>query len=74
MFFQSTMQAPVGQREFAIVNLFRNIGMYDENEDLLGRAYEYFIEQFSRKNSGEFYTPTSIVKAIVAILKPTKVC
>ena len=60
-----------------VVDIFTNISMYDENEekDLLGRAYEYFIEQFAAqegKNGGEFYTPTSIVKTIVAILKPYK--
>lgn len=49
--------------------------MYEgENEkDLLGRAYEYCIEQFAAyegKRGGEFYTPTSIVKTIVEILKP----
>ena len=60
-----------------VVDIFTNISMYDANEekDLLGRAYEYFIEQFAAqegKNGGEFYTPTSIVKTIVEILKPYK--
>ena len=60
-----------------VVDIFTNINMYDENEekDLLGRAYEYFIEQFAAqegKNGGEFYTPSSIVKTIVEILKPYK--
>jgi len=58
-----------------VVDIFTNITMHDKNEekDLLGRAYEYFIEQFASqegKNGGEFYTPTSIVKTIVEILKP----
>lgn len=60
-----------------VVDIFTNINMHDENEekDLLGRAYEYFIEQFASqegKGGGEFYTPTSIVKTIVEILKPYK--
>ena len=60
-----------------VVDVFTNINMHDENEekDLLGRAYEYFIEQFAEsegKKGGEFYTPTSIVKTIVEILKPYK--
>lgn len=60
-----------------VVDIFTNINMHDENEekDLLGRAYEYFIEQFAAqegKGGGEFYTPTSIVKTIVEILKPYK--
>lgn len=58
-----------------VVDIFTNINMHDENEekDLLGRAYEYFIEQFAAqegKGGGEFYTPISIVKTIVEILKP----
>lgn len=60
-----------------VVDVFTNINMHDKNEekDLLGRAYEYFIEQFAEsegKKGGEFYTPTSIVKTIVEILKPYK--
>lgn len=61
-----------------VVNMFTNtINLRDHNEekDLLGRTYEYFIEQFAAhegKGGGEFYTPTSIVKTIVAVLKPFK--
>ncbi|MBB5887151.1 type I restriction-modification system subunit M [Lactovum miscens] len=60
-----------------VVDIFNNINLKDENEekDLLGRTYEYFIEQFAEsegKKGGEFYTPTSIVKTIVEILKPYK--
>lgn len=61
-----------------VVDMFtNNINLRDHNEekDLLGRTYEYFIEQFAAhegKGGGEFYTPTSIVKTIVAILKPFK--
>jgi type I restriction enzyme M protein len=60
-----------------VVDVFTNINMHDKNEekDLLGRTYEYFIEQFAEsegKKGGEFYTPTSIVKTIVEILKPYK--
>lgn len=58
-----------------VVDIFTNIDMHDEAEekDLLGRTYEYFIEQFAAqegKGGGEFYTPTAIVKTIVQILKP----
>lgn len=61
-----------------VVDMFTNtINLRDHNEekDLLGRTYEYFIEQFAAhegKGGGEFYTPTSIVKTIVAVLKPFK--
>ena len=43
--------------------------------DLLGRAYEYLIEQFADdagKKGGEFYTPRMVVKLIVELLVPTE--
>lgn len=62
-----------------VVDLFTNMDMSDteENKDLLGRTYEYCIAQFAAYEGvkgGEFYTPSSIVKTIVAILKPFKNC
>jgi Type I restriction-modification system methyltransferase subunit len=58
-----------------VVDIFTNINMREDakEKDLLGRTYEYCIAQFAAhegKNGGEFYTPTSIVKTIVEILKP----
>ena len=43
--------------------------------DILGRAYEYLIEQFADdagKKGGEFYTPRMVVKLIVELLAPTE--
>ena len=43
--------------------------------DLLGRAYEYLIEQFADdagKKGGEFYTPRMVVKLVVELLMPTE--
>ena len=43
--------------------------------DLLGRAYEYLIEQFADdagKKGGEFYTPRMVVRLIVDLLAPTE--
>jgi len=62
-----------------VVDVFSNIDMNDtsENKDLLGRTYEYCIAKFAAKEGakgGEFYTPTSIVKTIVEILKPYENC
>ncbi len=63
-----------------VVDLFtNNIKMDDteENKDLLGRTYEYCISQFAAyegTKGGEFYTPTSIVKTLVSILKPFDNC
>ncbi len=58
-----------------VVDLFTNMDMGDteESKDLLGRTYEYCIAQFAAYEGvkgGEFYTPASIVKTIVSILKP----
>lgn len=63
-----------------VVDLFTNeIHMDDteESKDLLGRTYEYCIAQFAEKEGvggGEFYTPASIVKILVSILKPFEDC
>ena len=59
-----------------VVDIFtNNIDMSDikASEDLLGRTYEYCIAQFAEKEGvggGEFYTPASVVKTLVSILKP----
>ncbi len=63
-----------------VVDLFTNkIDMKNAkaDEDLLGRTYEYCIEKFAEvegKKGGEFYTPQSIVKTIVQVLKPFENC
>lgn len=63
-----------------VVDIFTNNIRMDDMEsskDLLGRAYEYCIMMFAEKEGvggGEFYTPSSIVKTIVAILKPFENC
>lgn len=61
-----------------LIDLFSNIDLmhkHGEAKDLLGRAYEYFISQFAGaegKRGGEFFTPGSVVRTIVAMLEPTK--
>lgn len=63
-----------------VVDIFTNdIDMSDTeaNEDLLGRTYEYCIAKFAEKegaSGGEFYTPSSIVKTLVEILRPFENC
>lgn len=62
-----------------VVDLFTNMDMSetDSSKDLLGRTYEYCIQQFAAyegKGGGEFYTPSSIVKTLVEILKPFDNC
>ncbi len=59
-------------QHFSLVSL-RNDRMAEP--DLLGRAYEYLIEQFADdagKKGGEFYTPRMVVKLIVELLAPTE--
>lgn len=62
-----------------VVDIFTNMDMDDseESQDLLGRTYEYCIAQFAEKEGaggGEFYTPSSVVKTLVEILKPYDNC
>lgn len=63
-----------------VVDLFTNevkMEDIDGDRDLLGRTYEYCIAQFAAyegTKGGEFYTPSSIVKTIVEILKPFEDC
>jgi type I restriction enzyme M protein len=41
--------------------------------DVLGRIYEYFLGEFSKQgahDSGEFFTPPSIVQTIVNVIEP----
>ena len=59
-----------------LVDLIGTIGLGDResrSQDILGRVYEYFLGQFADaegKKGGEFYTPQSIVKLLVAMLQP----
>ena len=62
-----------------VVDIFTNMDMGDaeQSQDLLGRTYEYCIAQFAEKEGkggGEFYTPASVVKTLVEILKPFSNC
>ncbi|MFW5982927.1 MAG: type I restriction-modification system subunit M [bacterium] len=59
-----------------LIDLIGSIEMDGESEeDVLGRVYEYFLGQFASnegKKGGEFYTPESIVKTLVATIRPYK--
>jgi type I restriction enzyme M protein len=58
-----------------LINLFSN-DIFERNyggEDLIGRVYEYFIGEFASsegKRGGEYFTPSSIVRLLVAMLEP----
>ena len=58
-----------------LINLFsKDIFRQDHGgEDLVGRVYEYFIGEFANsegKRGGEYFTPVSIVRTLVAMLEP----
>ena len=59
-----------------LVDLVSTIGFgsdASEARDVLGQVYEYFLGMFASaegKRGGQFYTPASIVKTLVAILAP----
>lgn len=59
-----------------LVDLISTIGFGEDigkARDLLGQVYEYFLGQFASaegRRGGQFYTPASIVKTLVAVLNP----
>jgi type I restriction enzyme M protein len=59
-----------------LVNIFSRISFnhdFDREKDILGRIYEYFLGQFASsegKRGGEFFSPRSLVKLLVAVLEP----
>ncbi len=60
-----------------LINLFSKDVFRSEagGVDMLGRVYEYFIGEFASsegKRGGEYFTPLSIVRTLVAMLEPTE--
>ena len=59
-----------------LVDLVSTIGFGTDAavaRDVLGQVYEYFLGMFASaegKRGGQFYTPASIVKTLVAVLAP----
>jgi type I restriction enzyme M protein len=59
-----------------LVDLVSKIGFGEDPghaRDVLGQVYEYFLGQFASaegKKGGQFYTPASIVRTLVAVLAP----
>lgn len=58
-----------------LIDLISTIGFADKynSSDLLGEVYEYFLGQFASaegKKGGQFYTPSHVVKTLVAVLSP----
>ena len=61
-----------------LIDLISGITLNEEghaSRDILGQVYEYFLGQFAGaegKRGGEFYTPRSVVRVLVAMLEPYK--
>jgi type I restriction enzyme M protein len=58
---------------FALLKVFSKMKIGDIKGDAFGKIYEYFLGKFAGaegQRGGEFFTPTSIVRLIVEILKP----
>ena len=66
------------QRLGELVDLIGTIGLgtkEQQSKDVLGRVYEYFLSEFALaegKKGGQFYTPGSVVRTLVAMLAPYK--
>jgi type I restriction enzyme M protein len=66
------------QRLGELVDLIGTIGLGSkehQSKDILGRVYEYFLSEFALaegKKGGQFYTPRSVVRVLVAMLAPYK--
>ncbi len=64
------------QRLGELIDLIGTIGLVDkesQSKDILGRVYEYFLNQFASKEGkkgGEFYTPRCVVRLLVEMIEP----
>ena len=69
--------ASLGADKSRIKDLIDNVNLIDEQrfqeEDLIGRVYEYFLQAYAAagtKEEGEFYTPACVVKLIAEMIEP----
>ena len=69
--------ASLGADKSKIKDLIDNVNLIDEKrfqeEDLIGRVYEYFLQAYAAagtKEEGEFYTPACVVKLIAEMIEP----
>lgn len=57
----------------SLLDEINRINTDDEENDIIGRVYEYFLSKFALaegKGKGEFYTPKCIVNLIAEMLEP----
>ena len=71
--FYATVDLDV-QKLASLIDIINDVDLSkDEEEDVIGRVYEYFLSKFSSKEGkGEFYTPKPIVKIITEMIQPLK--
>ena len=69
--------ATLGADKSKIKDLIDNVNQIDEKrfqeEDLIGRVYEYFLQIYAAsgtKEDGEFYTPACVIKLIAEMIEP----
>ena len=69
--------ATLGADKSKIKNLIDNVNLIDEKcfqeEDLIGRVHEYFLQAYTAsgtKEDGRFYTPACVVKLIAEMTEP----
>ena len=69
--------AGLGADSSKLKSLIDNVNQIDERrfqeEDLIGRVYEYFLQIYAAsgtKDDGEFYTPACVVKLIAEMIEP----
>lgn len=69
--------AGLGADKAKIKDLIDNVNLIDEKrfqeEDLIGRVYEYFLQAYAAagtKEDGEFYTPACVVRLIAEMIEP----
>ena len=69
--------ATLGADKAKIKDLIDNVNQIDEKrfqeEDLIGRVYEYFLQVYAAsgtKEDGEFYTPACVVRLIAEMIEP----
>ena len=58
---------------FRLIRIFNDSELNEVTGDVFGRIYEYFLNKFAMtgaQEGGEFFTPPSLVNAIVNIIEP----
>lgn len=71
------LYATLGADKSKLKSLIDEVNKIDEKrfqeEDLIGRVYEYFLQVYAAsgtKEDGEFYTPACVVKLIAEMIEP----